>query len=193
MTPSRLSAVAILTVLATPALAHTGVDPHVHGFAMGLMHPLGGMDHLLAMAAVGLWAGLVGGAARWAWPAAFMVAMALAAILGASGVALPGVEAGVAVSVAVLGGALVSGVRAPLATGAALCAAMAIFHGLAHGAEMPTNAAGLAYGAGFLSATALLHVAGLALAAGVVRLSSAVPLRIAGAGLLAAGAALLVG
>ncbi|GGH06583.1 hypothetical protein GCM10007036_01030 [Alsobacter metallidurans] len=194
MTRARLAAALVVAaVAATPALAHTGVDPHVHGFAMGFAHPLGGADHLLAMAAVGLWAGVIGGAARWAWPAAFMAAMAFAAVLGASGFTAPYAEAGVALSVAVLGGALAWGVRAPVAAGAALCAALATCHGLAHGAEMPTNAAGLAYGAGFLAATALLHGAGLILAAVAVGLSSRQSPRLAGAGLLAAGAAFLVG
>ena len=102
----------------SPALAHTGAQPHVHGLAAGLWHPVSGLDHLLAMTAVGVWAGLVGGAARWAWPLSFLAAMALAAAASASGDAPAWTEAGVALSVAVLGVAVAWGVRAPVAVGA---------------------------------------------------------------------------
>ncbi|PSC03490.1 urease accessory protein [Alsobacter soli] len=193
MKPHLPAAAAILIPLATPALAHTGLEPHMHGFGMGFAHPFSGLDHVIAMTAVGLWGGFVGGAARWAWPAAFIAAMAAAATLGSAGVALPFAETGIALSVAILGLAVACGVRAPIALGAALCAAFAVFHGYAHGAEAPMNAAGLAYGAGFLAATAALHLAGLALATVGKRTGSALSLRLAGGAVLAAGATLLVG
>jgi urease accessory protein len=191
MSPIRLAPLLVLA-LVSPALAHTGAQPHVHGLAAGLWHPVSGLDHLLAMAAVGVWAGLVGGAARWAWPLSFLGAMALAAAASASGHAPPWTEAGVALSVAVLGVAVAWGVRAPVAVGAALCAALAVAHGQAHGAETPTDAAGLAFGLGFIVSTALLHAAGIGLAALMVRTA---PLagRAIGLGVAAAGAALLVG
>jgi urease accessory protein len=186
---AALAATALL--VAGPALAHTGVEPHVHGFSMGFAHPLGGADHLLAMLAVGLWAGLVGGAARWAWPAAFLGTMAVGGALGMAGVGLPLTEVAIGLSVAILGLLVAFGTRAPLAAGAAICSVFALAHGFAHGAEMPADAAGLAYGLGFVVATALIHGAGLGLASA----ASASPklLRIAGAGVALAGAGLLAG
>jgi len=190
---TRLPVTLAALVLAAPAWAHTGLEPHVHGFAAGFAHPLGGADHLLAMVAVGLWAGLVGGRAAWAWPLAFVAMMTVAAAAGAAGIALPLTEIGIALSVVVLGAAVALGLRAPVGVGAALCAAFAIFHGHAHGAEMPADAAGLAYGAGFVVATALLHAAGLALVFGLARLAPRLAVRAAGAAVAAGGVALLVG
>ncbi|MFZ4533038.1 MAG: HupE/UreJ family protein [Alsobacter sp.] len=190
---SRLPVALAALFLATPAWAHTGLEPHVHGFAAGFAHPLGGADHLLAMVAVGLWAGLVGGRAAWAWPLAFVVMMTGAAAAGVAGVALPLTEIGIALSVVVLGAAIALGLRAPVGVGAALCAVFAVFHGHAHGAEMPADAAGLAYGAGFIVATTLLHAAGVALAFGLARLAPRLAVRTAGAAVAAGGVALLVG
>jgi urease accessory protein len=181
----------LLAALAAPALAHTGAGP-IDGFAHGLLHPLGGLDHLLAMVAVGLWAGLIGGRARLAYPAAFLFAMALAGLWGMSGAALPGVEIGIAVSVVVLGAAIALAASPPLAAGAAACAIFAIFHGFAHGAELPASQSGLGYAAGFMLATAALHGAGLLLAAlFAVRMPALA--RMAGGGLALAGLALLAG
>lgn len=190
---SRLPVALAALFLATPAWAHTGLEPHVHGFASGFAHPLGGADHLLAMVAVGLWAGLVGGRAAWAWPLAFVVMMTGAAAAGVAGVALPLTEIGIALSVVVLGAAIALGLRAPAGVGAALCAVFAIFHGHAHGLEMPADAAGLAYGAGFIVATTLLHAAGIALAFGLARLAPRLAVQAAGAAVAAGGVALLVG
>lgn len=153
---------ALMLTLAGPALAHPG---HLAGggFIDGLLHPLSGIDHLMAMTAVGVWAARQGGRALWALPAAFVVMLAGGAALGIAGVALPAVEALIAASVVVLGLLAVTNVRVPVAAGVALVGAFAVFHGHAHGAEMPEAAHPLLYGAGFLLATALPHAAGIAL------------------------------
>lgn len=185
----RAGLVVITSALAGPALAHTGVGA-VHGFGAGLMHPLFGVDHVLAMVAVGLWAGLTGGRARLAYPLAFVGMMVLSGLWGMSGAALPGVEIGIAVSVVVLGLAIALRATPPLAAGAAACAIFAIFHGHAHGAELPQGASGLGYALGFVLATAALHGAGLALA-GLLAARAPLLARVAGGGLALAGVAIL--
>lgn len=185
----RVGLVVIASALAGPALAHTGVGA-VHGFGAGLLHPLFGLDHLLAMVAVGLWAGLTGGRARLAYPLAFVGMMVLSGLWGMSGAALPGVEIGIAVSVVVLGLAIALRATPPLAAGAAACAIFAIFHGHAHGAELPQGSSGLGYALGFVLATAALHGAGLALA-GLLAARAPLLARVAGGGLALAGVAIL--
>lgn len=180
-----------LTLASAPAFAHTGAGP-VDGFLHGLMHPLTGLDHVLAMVAVGLWAGLVGGRARIAYPVAFVAAMALAGAWGMSGGTLPGVEVGIAFSVIILGAAVALKASPPLAAGTLACGILAIFHGFAHGAELPENASGLAYAGGFILATAALHLVGIALA-GAIAARAPLFARIAGGGLVLAGVALLAG
>ncbi len=177
---------------ATPALAHTGAGA-THGFLAGFGHPFLGLDHLLAMGAVGLWAGLVGGRALWAWPLAFAGVMIVGAALGLQGVALPGVELGIAASVVLLG--LAAALRAPLPVlaGAGLCGLFALLHGHAHGAELPDGAGALSYIAGFTLATLVLHAAGLWLAVGLARLERAWAPRLAGGAVALAGVVLMVG
>lgn len=181
----------LLALASTPTFAHTGAGP-VDGFVHGLMHPLTGLDHVLAMVAVGLWAGLVGGRARIAYPVAFVGAMALAGAWGMSGGSLPGVEVGIAFSVIILGAAVALKASPPLAAGTLACGILAIFHGFAHGAELPENASGVAYAAGFVIATAALHLVGILLA-GVIAARAPLIARIAGGGLVLAGVALLAG
>ena len=189
----RLSGALVLalTMMAAPALAHTGMGS-VDGFVHGLLHPLTGLDHLLAMIAVGLWAGLVGGRARIAYPVAFVSAMALAGAWAMAGGELPGAEIGIAVSIVILGLAIALKASPPLAAGALACGIFAIFHGFAHGAELPENASGFAYAVGFVVATGALHGAGLFLAA---RLAQHAPVlgQVAGGLLVLAGVALLAG
>ncbi|AMJ59265.1 HupE/UreJ family protein [Bosea sp. PAMC 26642] len=180
-----------LSGVAGPALAHTGVGA-VHGLSAGLMHPLTGPDHLLAMVAVGLWAGLVGGRARVAYPLAFVAMMVVAGLWGMSGASLPGVEIGIAASVVILGLAIALKATPPLAAGTAACALFAIFHGYAHGAELPEGASSLAYALGFVLSTAALHGVGLALA-GTLAARAPLVARVAGGGLVLAGVALLAG
>ena len=185
----RMGLVLMTAAFAGPALAHTGVGA-VHGFGAGLLHPLFGLDHVLAMVAVGLWAGLTGGRARYAYPLAFVAMMILAGLWGMSGAQLPGVEIGIAVSVVVLGLAIALRAAPPLAAGAAACAIFAIFHGHAHGAEPPDGASGLSYAIGFVLATAALHGAGLGLA-GLLAARAPLLARVAGGGLALAGLAIL--
>lgn len=155
-------AVAAFSVLPQLAFAHTGVGA-THGFDAGFAHPMGGLDHLLAMVTVGIFAYQLGGRALWAVPLSFVALMAVGGGLGISGIDVPFVELGIGLSVVVLGAAVAFGVKAPLALAMAVVGFFAIFHGHAHGAEMPEDASGLAYGIGFMIATALLHVAGLGL------------------------------
>lgn len=143
------------------AMAHTGGE--AHSFMAGALHPLGGMDHLLAMLAVGLVAGCAGGWMRWALPAAFVSAMAAGAGLGAKGIGVPFVEFGIAFSLIAFGAVLVArrSLSAPLMI--ALTAGFAMFHGHAHGTEMGVGLSAMPYAMGFMLATALLHVAGVLL------------------------------
>lgn len=182
-----------LTLATIPAasLAHTGAAGH--GFASGFAHPLAGLDHLLAMAAVGLWATQIGGRSLWAIPAAFLAVMGLGAMLAAYGAHLPLLEIGIAGSVVVFGLLVALAARLPLAVGAGLTGLLAIFHGFAHGAEMVPNASLLTYGSGFLAATAMLH--GLGMALGSLRFTGigGILMRIAGGATASAGVFLLPG
>lgn len=160
-----LAAVLAAALVAVPAAANAHMfGAHDAGFVHGFTHPLGGLDHLMAMVAVGLWAAQRGGKALWALPAAFVAAMIGGGLMGAAGVALPAVELGIALSVVALGALIAVQSRLPLAASVGVVALFALFHGHAHGAEMPEAAAPLLYGAGFALATALLHGAGVAAA-----------------------------
>lgn len=154
-------AAASLGLLPTVAFAHPGHDGA--GLVSGLMHPLGGVDHIIAMVAVGLLAARLGGRALWLVPASFVATMAMAGLAGMAGAGLPYVETGIALSVVVLGAVAVLRVAMPVALAMGLVAFSAVFHGYAHGTEMPETVSGLAYGAGFVAATALLHGIGIAL------------------------------
>jgi len=187
----RFVCAAAVLLAGTPALAHVGVGP-TSGFSNGFLHPLGGFDHLCAMIAVGLWAAQQGKRAVWAVPLAFMAMMALGGALGMAGLALPFVEQGIAASVLVLGVLIAAAARLPLAAGVLLVAAFAVFHGHAHGAEMPRTASGLAYGAGFVAATALLHAFGVGLGLSLKKLDKPRVLRLAGAAVAMCGVALFL-
>jgi urease accessory protein len=144
------------------AQAHPGHDL-TWDFSGGFAHPFSGWDHLLAMTAVGLWAAQLGGRARWFVPAAFVSVMALAAAGGHFFGAIPGTEQGIAASIFVLGLLIATNARLSVAAGMMLVGGFAVFHGVAHGAEMPATAGGFSYGMGFVLATALLHAVGLGL------------------------------
>ncbi|MCK9260504.1 MAG: HupE/UreJ family protein [Azoarcus sp.] len=154
--PRALVALALL-LTAGAATAHPGHE--TISFASGFGHPLGGIDHMLAMLAVGLYAAHQRGTARWALPAGFIAAMLSGAALGAAGIALPGVEAGVSASLLVFGLLIAFAVRLPLTAAIPLISAFALFHGHAHHAEMASNAF-VSYTAGFALATAALHAIG---------------------------------
>lgn len=159
---------AALMALPAAALAHTGhMEPG--GFVHGFEHPLGGLDHLLAMVAVGLWAAQTGGRALWALPAAFVGAMILGGLAGMAGLTLPAVELGILGSVLALGALVAFQPKLSLGVSAAITAAFAVFHGYAHGIEMPVAASPSAYGLGFATATALLHAGGIGLIVAVRR------------------------
>jgi urease accessory protein len=151
---------AALLAAPTAAFAHTGVGD-THGFAHGFVHPISGIDHILAMVTVGIFAYQLGGRALWLVPATFVLVMAGGGALGIAGVPVPYVEVGIALSVIVLGAVVALGIQAALAVAMGLVGFFAIFHGHAHGAEMPPDAAGAAYGLGFMAATALLHLTGI--------------------------------
>lgn len=168
------------------AHAHTGVG-EVSGFAAGLGHPFGGVDHLLAMVAVGLWAAQIGGRATWRIPCAFVGVMLLGGLAAMLGLQVPFVEEGILASVLVLGALVAAAWQWPAAAGAALVGLFAFFHGHAHGSEMPPGAASLAYSAGFALATAWLHAAGIGLAALSHRLAGGRLLRLAGGAIALAG------
>lgn len=158
--PAIRTATTALALLPTAALAHTAVGA-TSGFVHGFGHPISGLDHILAMVMVGVLAWQLGGRALWLVPAAFVAVMAVGGTLGVAGIDVPFVETGIALSVIVLGAMVALGVKAPLAIAMGLVGLFAVFHGHAHGAEMPETAGGLAYAAGFMLATALLHVAGI--------------------------------
>ncbi len=175
-------ATATISVTAGVAEAHTGLPGHTHGFADGVLHPLSGLDHIGAMLAVGLWAASLGGRALWAVPSAFVALLAAGAAIGMSfSGGLPLVEAMITASVVVLGLVVAADLRLPVLPAAALVGLFAVFHGLSHGAEMPAMAQPLAYGAGFILATATLHLGGIGLGIGLHRLSGRVATRAAGA------------
>jgi urease accessory protein len=154
---------AALAISILPALAYAHpVAGEVAGFLRGLQHPLGGIDHVLAMIAVGLWAAQRGVRALWLVPATFIAMMAIGGFMGAAEIAVPFAEHGIVLSVFVFGLLIAGAVRLPLAASAAIAGLFAVFHGHAHGVEMPADASGPAYGAGFLIATAFLHGIGIA-------------------------------
>lgn len=185
----------LAVLLPSAALAHTSVGS-TSGLLYGFEHPLRGVDHILAMVAVGVLAFLLARRALWLVPLAFVGMMVVGFGLGVSGVSLPMVELGIALSSVVIGGTAALGRPLPVGAAMALVGAFALFHGHAHGAEMPSTAGGLAYSAGFVGATALLHALGLALAFGsavLVGRHGRAMARLAGGGFAIGGLGVVVG
>lgn len=151
-----------LFAAAGPASAHTGTGL-AGGFVAGFFHPLTGFDHMLAMVSVGLWGAFLGRPLIVALPVVFPSLMAFGALLGMANVPLPPVEIGIAVSVLVLGGAIALAQKAPVWAACLIVAVFGLFHGYAHGRELPSAADPIGYSAGFVFSTGLLHVAGIAL------------------------------
>ena len=178
--------IALLSLI-SPAFAHTGTGTHF-AFVDGFAHPLFGLDHLLTMVGVGLWAALAGGKERWVWPIAFVTVMIAGGALALNGIAMPFVEAMILTSVIGIGAAVAFGLRVPLVAGAAICASFAIAHGHAHGAELPAGASAIGYVAGFVVATAALHATGIY--AGLRLQRSTFLMRLAGTAIAATGALL---
>ena len=192
MRNSPLYAFALSVLVATPALAHTGAGS-VSGFASGFGHPIGGLDHLLAMIAVGILASQQGGKSLWLLPVSFVAMMVVGGALGIAGVAVPFVELGIVGSVIVLGAVIALGKHMPTGAAMALVGVLAIFHGHAHGTEMPVDASGFEYGLGFALATAMLHAVGLGLGIAAQKAAAKfapVAVRIGGGVIAAAGLAL---
>lgn len=152
--------IVVVTLSASPALAHTGVGV-VGGFSAGFSHPILGFDHLLAMIAVGLWGAQIGGRALWELPVTFPLVMAIGGALGISGVPLPHVEVLIGLSVLLLGLAIAVAFKPASWLAMIGVGLFAIFHGHAHGAELPNAADPIAYAVGFVVATGLLHLAGI--------------------------------
>ncbi|MCC6136808.1 MAG: HupE/UreJ family protein [Candidatus Contendobacter sp.] len=172
------------------AHAHTGGLPHMD-FATGAGHPFSGLDHLLAMVAVGLWAAQLGGRALWLAPLTFVLTMAVGGMLGFVGVSLPHVELGIAGSVLILGGLVAFGSRLPLAGCIGLIGVFAIFHGYAHGAEMAVETSALWYSLGFMAATSALHGIGIGTGLAAQQGVAARLVRFSGAAIAASGLAML--
>jgi urease accessory protein len=168
------------------ALAHAqGVESA--GFVTGFRHPISGLDHVLAMVAVGLWGAQLGAPAIWLLPVAFPMVMAFGGMLGLLGVPLPGVEYGIDASGILLGAAVTLEMRPPLALAAAMVGVFAIFHGHAHGTELPAGQSGLLYSLGFVVATGCLHAAGIAIGTVHRWAWGRTLLRVAGAGVTMGG------
>ena len=151
----------LLLAVPTDAQAHTDAAQMAGGFISGFMHPLSGPDHIVAMVAVGLWGAFLGRPAIWLLPIVFPLVMTIGGVLGVAGMPIPYVEAGIALSGMVLGLMVLLAVRPPLWIAAALVSAFAIFHGHAHGTELPEAASPLIYSVGFVMATGLLHLIGI--------------------------------
>lgn len=179
-------------LLAASAVSAHGGHPTAEGtgpwaaFVSGILHPLTGPDHVIAMVAVGLWGAVLGAPALWLLPVVFPLVMALGGALALLGLPLPGVEIGIALSGLVLGVAVALRWRAPLWVAALVVGAFAVFHGHAHGTELPQAANPLVYSAGFVIATGLLHLAGVAFGSLARSARGWVALRAAG-GLIAVG------
>ena len=175
-----------------PPLLHDGAGV-AGGFSSGLLHPLTGPDHLAAMVAVGLWGAFLGAPAIWLLPVIFPLVMAVGGALGVAGVTVPGVETGIALSAVALGAMVAAAAKPPLPFAAILVALFAIFHGHAHGTELPESADALSYSLGFVISTGLLHLAGIGLGFAVEKPAGRTFVRACGAVICLAGLGFLFG
>jgi urease accessory protein len=182
----------ILLLAGAPAWAHEG-EGLSGGFVSGFLHPLFGPDHVVAMIAVGLWGAFLGAPAIWVLPVVFPLVMAFGGVLGVLGVPLPAVEAGIGASAVVLGLVVAFAARPPLWVAAVIVGAFAIFHGHAHGAELPDSANAISYSLGFVMATGMLHLLGIAFGVLVRWPAGKLAVRAAGGAIALAGVAFLTG
>ncbi len=192
--PVWTAALATVAAAAIPtvASAHPGFG-EIHDLAHGFAHPFTGLDHMIATLAVGVFAAQLGGRALWLVPGTFVAVMAAAGVAGMLGVTIPYVETGIALSVLALGAAIAFAIRVPVAIAMALVGFFAIFHGHAHGTEMPASASGVLFGLGFVTATALLHTIGIGFGILIGRAAGGRQLtQLAGGAAVVIGAALLV-
>ncbi|MBO0333548.1 HupE/UreJ family protein [Sneathiella sp. CAU 1612] len=195
MSRSLTTAIAVATtslLLASPALAHAGPGI-VGGFTSGFVHPVLGWDHVVAMVAVGIWGAFLGKPGIWVLPVVFPLVMAVGALLGFMGIAFPAVEAGIASSAIVLGLLIVFMVRPPVWIAGIVVAFFALFHGHAHGAELPAAANAVAYGVGFVLATGLLHLCGIGFGTLGNSRAENIVIRIGGGAITVVGAVFLTG
>ena len=154
--------IGVIALLAMSEVAEAHIGHGASGFLNGLAHPFSGVDHIIAMVAVGWFAAIIDGRARFLVPSSFVTMMTAGAAWALAGFSMPFAEAGITASIFVLGGIVLLRWQAPVALAMSLCGFFAVFHGFAHGAEMPIEVTGVEYGAGFLIATIILHAAGLA-------------------------------
>ncbi|WP_102107256.1 HupE/UreJ family protein [Oceaniglobus roseus] len=195
MTAARAKGILLATLavlVATQVQAHTG-EGVVGGFSSGFLHPIFGWDHVVAMVAVGLWGAFLGQPAIWILPVVFPLVMAFGGALGVLGVPVPAIETGIALSGVILGLLVAFAVMAPLAVAAVIVGVFAIFHGHAHGTELPDAANPLAFGIGFVIATGLLHMLGIGLGALTGSSAGRIAVRGAGAAIALVGGAFLFG
>lgn len=184
----KILIILLLLAASSTAYAHPGHD--VSGFAAGLMHPFSGLDHLLAMVAVGIWAAQSGGKNIWLLPATFMTMLAAGTSVATQWQTMPLVETGIAATVLALGLLIALSMQLPIALSVAVTALFGLMHGYAHGLELPASAAPAAYALGFLAATASLHLAGVVTGI-ATRKRYALPARMLGAAITASGIYLL--
>lgn len=189
--PILTAGVAAALAAASQASAHEAAGA-VSGFAEGLVHPLFGPDHVVTMVAVGLWGAFLGVPAIWLLPVVFPLVMAAGGAAGVAGVPIPSAELGIAVSAIMLGLMVGLAARPPLAVAGLLVGAFAVFHGQAHGTELPAAADPLAYSAGFVVATGFLHLVGIGFGTFARWPAGRVALRAAGGVIAAAGVAFVV-
>jgi urease accessory protein len=189
--------IALVLSVAWSSAASAHVDAGgTNGFIHGFSHPFSGIDHILAMVAVGAFAAHLGGKALWLVPLTFISVLAVAGLVGMAGISLPFVEIGIGLSVVVLGLVLAFQLSLPIIAAMALVGFFAIFHGYSHGAEMPESTGGFAFGQGFVSATALLHAIGIGLGIGIERLGNQYSqslVRVGGSAMALTGVGILVG
>lgn len=198
-TPPRPGPVLLMTgaVLLTMLVGVGSADAHdetglAGGFISGVKHPILGLDHLLAMFAVGLWGAFLGRPLILALPVIFPGLMVLGGLLGIAGLPIPPVEIGIALSVVLLGGAIAAAYRAPIWLACAVVALFGLFHGYAHGQELPTAADPIAYGLGFVLSTGALHGAGIGVGLLTDRPGGRTAARTLGAAIAVAGLYFLV-
>lgn len=181
-----------LLLAATGAHAHTG-EGSLGGFQSGFLHPIFGLDHLLAMLLVGIWGAQMGGRNIWTLPVVFPLVMAAGGFAGAAGWPLPGVEVVIALSVVGLGLAVAFAAKPPEWAAMVLVGVFAVFHGYAHGAELPVAADAVAYGIGFVVATGLIHLAGIGFGQAAIPPKQGRIARVTGAAMSLAGVYFLIG
>jgi urease accessory protein len=182
----------VVLLASAPAWAHEG-EGLSGGFVSGFLHPLFGPDHVVAMIAVGLWGAFLGAPAIWVLPIVFPLVMAFGGVLGVLGVPLPAVEEGIGASAVVLGLVVACAARPPLWVAAVIVGVFAIFHGHAHGAELPDSANAISYSLGFVMATGMLHLFGIAFGLLVRWPAGKLAVRAAGGAIALAGVAFLTG